>query len=194
MLITTIARLSLLFLCFAGCQPQYTPKPRGYFRIEFPDKEYQTYQSGCPFTFSYPVYAQIELDQHSDAPPCWIDVVYPDFNARLHLSYLQIRDRAHLDELIEDARKFAFAHVVKATGIRQERIDQPLANVYGLHYDIGGNVASGTQFFVTDSLTHYIRGALYFNERPRADSIQPVVDFLRQDIDVMVESLRWRFP
>lgn len=186
-------KIALFAVCFAACQPHYTPKPRGYFRIIFPDKTYESYEpSGCPFRFSYPDYARIEPDRTDDAQPCWIDVVFPEFNARLHLSYIPVRDRAHFNELAEDARKFAYAHVVKATGIRQERIDRPQGDVYGLFYDIGGNVASATQFFVSDSTTHYIRGALYFNERPRADSIQPVVDFLRDDIDVLVRTMQWR--
>lgn len=194
------------YLCFFivfglwGCQQHYTPKPRGYFRIDLPEKAYQQYDAGCPFTFEYPLYATIEPVQQTnalstqrlDSATCWMDVVYPVFNARLHLSYYPISTQTPLRELIEDARKFAFSHSVKASGIEQERIDYPDQRVHGIWYEIQGNVASGLQFFLTDSTKHYLRAALYFNENPRRDSIQPVMDFLEEDMQRLIQSTRWK--
>src|SRR5690606_15672859 len=139
-----------------------------------------------------PSYASIEQDQTADAQACWIDVVFTSFNARLHLSYLPIRGRAHLEELLDDSRKYAYAHISRATAIEEHRFAESSAQVNGLVYEISGNVASPWQFFATDSSKHYLRGALYFNEAPRADSLQPVVEFLREDLDVLIRSLRWQ--
>jgi len=182
----------LLFLILTGCDGQYSPKPRGFFRIDFPEKQYQHFDDGCPFVFDFPIYATVEPDQGHDAKACWLDVVYPQFNARLHLSYFPVSEQTPLRELTEDARKFAFSHSVKASGIQQERIAIPEQEVHGLWYEIQGNVASGLQFFLTDSSGHYLRGALYFNENPRRDSIQPVMDFLEEDLKVLIQSTRWK--
>lgn len=187
-------KLLIPFIIFIllGCEGSYSPKPRGYFRIDFPEKQYLHFDEGCPFVFDYPNYATIEQDQDHDAKACWLDVVYPQFNARLHLSYFPVSGQTPLRELIEDARKFAFSHSVKASGIRQERIDYPDHKVHGLWYEIQGNVASGLQFFLTDSNKHYLRGALYFNENPRRDSIQPVMDYLEEDLQRLIQTTRWK--
>lgn len=175
-----------------ACDSHYSPKPRGFFRIEFPDHTYQLYESGCPFSFEFSKYAFIEADRSQTAKTCWMDVVYPEFNARLHLSYFHFGHPQEFSALLEDAHKFAFSHVAQASTIEQTRIHSPDHAVYGIWYDIGGNVASNVQFFVTDSSRHYLRAALYFNENPRIDSIQPVLDFLRVDIERMVESWHWQ--
>lgn len=184
---------ALLGACLlAGCQGNYSPKPRGYFRIEYPEKGYQPFESSCPYTFRFPVYAQMEPDQTRDAQPCWMDVHFPGFNARIHLSYMPVGDAETFNKLVEDARTFAFNHTVKATAIDQRRVDLPEQRVHGMVYSIRGNTASSIQFFLTDSTTHYLRGSLYFNERPQLDSIQPIIEFLRPDIDTLIHSLRWK--
>lgn len=176
----------------SACSNHYAPKPRGYFRIKLPDKTYQTYRGGCPFTFDYPTYATLERDTIGNAHPCWMNVVYPLFNARIYLSYYPITSKQIFNELVEDARTFAFKHTVKATAIDEALITDDEQTVYGILYSIEGNTASATQFFVTDSASKYLRGALYFHEKPRRDSIQPVLDFINRDIQVMIRTMRWK--
>lgn len=178
-------------LFFASCGNDYTPKPRGYFKIDLPAKAYQTYKADCPYSFDYPVYARVLPDSARDAKPCWLDVSYPQFNGRIHLSYQPVSSPKVFNELVEDARTFAFKHTVKATAIDEALISYPEKRVYGIYYTIQGNTASSVQFFLTDSTRHYLRGALYFNEQPRLDSIQPVLDFVKKDIDVMIRSFQW---
>lgn len=190
-----IARLSVVsftILAFGACTPPYSPKPRGYFRIEFPEKTYQTFVPGCPFAIRIPTYATMEPDRSPDAKPCWMDLSFPQFNARVHLSYMPVTGPDNFNQLVEDARTFAFNHTVRATAIDQQRISRPDAHVYGLKYEIKGNTASNIQFFVTDSSRHYLRGALYFHEKPRLDSIQPVLDFIKTDIDTLIQSMQWK--
>lgn len=186
--------LPLLVIIFASCggNHDYSPKPRGYFRIVFPKKEYQAYARGCPFTFDYPKYAYIEPDKHADAKPCWLNMQFPQFNGTLHLSYEHIQSKKEFDELIEDAHKLSFKHTVKATSIDEGVIRYPDRKVYGIYYTIDGNAASSVQFYLTDSTRNYIRGALYFNTEPRLDSIQPVLTFVKKDVEVMIKSFRWK--
>ncbi|WP_449435940.1 gliding motility lipoprotein GldD [Pedobacter steynii] len=169
----------------------YSPKPRGYFNIEMPKKVYKTFNSGCAFSFDYPVYAEMQKDSSRDTRPCWYNLSFNQFNARLHLTYYDIASKNEYEGLIEDARTFAFKHTVKANSIDQRLINYPEKKVYGVYYAIEGNTASSVQFFLTDSTKHYFRGALYFNERPQYDSIQPVVSFIKKDIDRMISTFRW---
>lgn len=185
--------LTLILVCsiLISCGSDYSPKPRGYFKIDLPEKKYQAFESECPFTFDYPVYSTVVADSARNAKPCWKDVVYRGLNGRIHLSYEPISSKAEFDQLTEDAHTFVFKHTVKATAIDESVISIPEKKVYGIYYTIDGNAASPVQFFLTDSSKHYLRGALYFNEQPRLDSIQPVLDFVKKDIDVLIRSLKW---
>ncbi|MES2454466.1 MAG: gliding motility lipoprotein GldD [Bacteroidota bacterium] len=182
-----------LTLFFAACSgDNYSPKPRGYYHIELPKKAYRKFNSNCPYSFDYPVYAQMLADDSRDTKPCWYNLSFPRFNGRLHLTYYDISSKKEYEGLVEDARTFVFKHTVKANAIDQKLINYPEKKVYGIYYAIDGNTASSVQFFLTDSTKHYFRGALYFNERPQYDSIQPVVDFIKKDIGRMIESFKWK--
>jgi gliding motility-associated lipoprotein GldD len=186
--------LLITILLFAACggNHDYSPKPRGYFRIIYPKKEYQAYAEGCPFTFMYPKYANIEQDKNKNAKPCWQNMQFKQFNGTLHLTYDKITSKKEFDELTEDARRFAFKHTVKATSIDEGIIDYPDRKVYGIYYTIDGNAASSVQFYLTDSAKNYLRGSLYFNSEPRLDSIQPVLNFVKKDVDMMIKSFKWK--
>lgn len=189
-----VIALLFTFALLAACSSESvdSPKPKGYFRIKFPAKAYQSYQSSCPFTFEYPVYAQMALDTDKNAKPCWNNLNFPQFNGQLHLTYYDVFSEKNYNEMTESARKLAMKHTVKANAIDQKLISYPEKKVYGVYYAIEGNTASSVQFFLTDSVHHYFRGALYFNERPQYDSIQPVVKFIKKDIDRLIETFRWK--
>lgn len=186
-----------LILCFSVCtllftacgEDVYTPKPKGYFRLDFPEKKYLPYNGDCPFYFESPAYSKIIL--RPDAPsPCWFNLAYPQFNAQLHVSYKEVHD--NLREYLEDSRTLTQKHIVKATDIKESLILNDSAKVYGLMYEVKGNVASSVQFYLTDSTKHFLRAALYFNNKPNPDSLAPVVQFLKEDIDHLIESFRWK--
>jgi gliding motility-associated lipoprotein GldD len=186
--------LYFLIALLAACTTDAvnTPKPKGYFRIKFPEKAYQAYQSDCPFTFEYPVYATMEIDKERNAQPCWHNLNFTQFNGQLHLTYHGVFSKKDYDNMTEAARALAMKHTIRANAIDQKLINYPDRKVYGIYYAIEGNTASSVQFFLTDSVNHYFRGALYFNERPQYDSIQPVVKFIKKDIDHLIETFKWK--
>jgi gliding motility-associated lipoprotein GldD len=191
-------RYFFLFFCacilaFSACNSNsYTPKPRGFFKIDFPAKSYQSFDKGCSFSFEYPTYTNLVADSSVGTQPCWFNLVFPQFNGRLHLTYYDVTSKKEYENLVEDARTFAFKHTVKANAIDQKIINYPEKKVYGVYYAIEGNTASSVQFFLTDSTKHYFRAALYFNERPQYDSIQPVVNFIKKDLDRMISTFKWK--
>lgn len=179
---------------FSSCDDEddevYAPKPKGFFRIDFPEKNYHLYDSTCPYSFEIPNYSFINNDKHKGADPCWINVNFPKFNAQLHLSYKEIHN--NLDTILAESRDLAIKHQIKATGLDETIIIRDSAKVYGLVYDISGNTASNVQFYITDSTKHYMRGALYFNSVPNIDSMKIVVDFLRKDIVHLIQTFNWK--
>jgi gliding motility-associated lipoprotein GldD len=188
-----LACVVLMVLLFAACQNRdYSPKPRGYFRIEFPQKNYQEYTGGCPFTFEYPTYAHVVPDTERITKPCWLNMQFPQFKGTLHISYEDIPSKAIFDSLIEQSHVFAFKHTIKASSIDEMKLYYPEKKVYGVYYTIDGNAASSAQFFLTDTTKHFFRAALYFRTEPRLDSIQPVLTFIKKDMDVMIKSFKWK--
>ncbi|PKP50002.1 MAG: gliding motility lipoprotein GldD [Bacteroidetes bacterium HGW-Bacteroidetes-11] len=187
--------LSLLIVAsmatLIGCGDTYMPKPRGYFRIDLPEKEYQVFDTTYPYTFEYPVYAIISPDNNAANEPYWINIDYPLFKGRIHISYKAVNN--NLSKYTEDAHALVMKHIPKASAIEEIRIDNEMADVHGLIYDIkGSGTASVYQFFITDSTHHFVRGALYFHVLPNNDSLAPVIDFVKSDIQHMLESFRWK--
>ncbi len=181
--------LVIIFLSTA-CREHPTPKPRGYFRIELPQKEYLRLDSAMPYAIDYPKYARIQADPSPKAEPYWINVVFPGFKARIHITYKEIND--NLYEILEDNIKLAYSHVVKADAIDDRIFTDDDNNVFGIVFQIKGDAASPVQFFATDSVKHFLRGALYFQARPNKDSLAPVINFITDDIFHMMESVRWK--
>lgn len=179
-----------IILTFVSCGKGYTPKPRGYFRIDFPERSYQTLDSIMPYTFEYPTYSIIENNISTNAEPYWINVSFPSYKAKIHISYKNVSD--NLYELYEDNIKLAYNHVVKADAIEEHIFINEKNNLYGMLFEIKGNAASPMQFFATDSVEHFLRGSLYFQTHPNKDSLAPVIDFLTEDIMYLVETIRWK--
>jgi gliding motility-associated lipoprotein GldD len=180
----------LLVISAVACKQKNTPRPSGYYRINFPEKKYRLCDSIYPFIFEYPVYGIIKPDTDKNAEPYWINIEFPAYNGKIHLSYKKINK--NLGQYIEDTRKLAYKHTIKADAINEKVISNDSTHVYGILYDIKGNAASSLQFFVTDSNKHFLRGALYFSSNPNKDSLMPVLQFFRADIDHFIHSLRWK--
>jgi gliding motility-associated lipoprotein GldD len=181
----------ILLAGLTACEGSYSPKPRGYFRIDLPKKTYESFDTSFPFTFDYPSYAKITPDYQSPNEKYWINIEFPNFKGSLHISYKTIN--GNLINYLEDSRSLVMKHIPKASSIQDSMIYLPGQSVYGMIYHIqGAGVASPTQFFLTDSTSHFLRGALYFNIRPNNDSLAPVISFVNQDITRLINSFRWK--
>lgn len=181
---------AVLLLVSTSCRQHHTPKPRGYFRISFPEKEYQNFDSTYPYKFQYPKYASVKADSSDNAEPYWLNILYPELNGQVHLSYKTVNNNIY--DLLEDSRRLAYKHTIKADAINEQMFYNPDKKVIGILYDIKGNAASPLQFFATDSTKHFIRGSLYFNTVPNQDSLAPVISFVRDDVIRLMETIEWK--
>jgi gliding motility-associated lipoprotein GldD len=183
-----------LIAVFLSCNSDYSPKPKGYFRIDFPPHVYQNFnRPEFPYSFEYPVYGNIVRDTSffGDKPenPYWINIDFPRFHARIYISYKQVD--GNFDKLREDAYKMTYKHTYKASSIEDSLVNTPLG-VHGIFFNVGGNAATAKQFFVSDSTRHFLRGALYFDTTPNADSLSIVNAFLQEDMNHLINSLQWK--
>lgn len=179
-------------MLFASCRDEGAeiPKPRGYYRIDFPEKKYQQLNLDCPFTFEYPIYAVIQKDANRNNEKCWFNLDFGKLKAKIHLSFKELNNDAGL--FTEESRKMAYKHSVKASGIGEFPIENKSEKVYGLLYEIGGEAASSIQFHLTDSSHYFLRGSLYFYAEPNSDSLSPSLNFIRKDIDHLIETFKWK--
>ena len=186
----------ILFSILTGFKQNYTPKPRGFFRINFPEKEYHLLNNGFPYQFEVPDYSKITADTRNPDQPFWINVTIPASKAEMHISYFNLQknsknNRFILGEFIEESRRLAYQHSIKADAIEEQIFMNPGRLVFGTIYKIDGNAASPMQFFLTDSTNHFLRGALYIREVPNIDSLKPVIDFLEPDVIRLIETTSW---
>lgn len=188
-----LAGLSVLCFGLTGCKENYTPKPRTYIRIGLPEKAYRNFDTtGVPATFRLPVHTRFEAvaPKEKKQKADWADIVYPGLNSRIYCSFLY---RPDLDSCIMNTLFFIQRHISKATGVDEWEINRPEHRVYGYLYHIKGNdVASPYQFYLTDSNRYFFRGSFSINCVPNNDSLSPIIDFVKTDIDTLIESWRWR--
>lgn len=179
----------LITLLIVACRPTEAPKPYGYFRIQLPEQSYITVSDNKPFAFELPVSARL-VNRTFPHEAYWFDIEYPGLNAAIHVSYKPVK--SNLAELSEDARKFVYKHSIQADDISEQVFVNQQNQVYGILYEIRGNTASNIQFVLTDSVRHFVRGALYFDNEPNKDSIAPVTNFIRTDIRRFIETFSWK--
>lgn len=189
-----ILLLSVLAFLLA-CNSDYTPRRKGYFKIEFPPHEYKTFDSaGYPYTFEYPVYATVMKDstffEGTAENPYWINIDFPRFHGKIYISYKEV-GKTEFSQLVNDAFKMTYKHTSKASEISDSLMRTPMG-VTGVFFNVGGNAATAKQFYVTDSVKHFLRGSLYFDATPNEDSLGVVNDFLQEDMKHLINTLRWK--
>lgn len=179
--------ISIIFLFISGCGGDYVPKPKGYIRFDLPQHEYKLHEDSCAYSFEIGQYSEVQQVDAKD--PCWKNIYIKPCKAKIHLSYKNVDE--NLNVLLEDAHSMVYSHTVKADAIEEQVFLNPNRKVYGILYEIQGDAASNLQFIATDSVNHYLRGALYFRAAPNEDSLAPLIEFARRDIEHLIETLRW---
>ena len=175
---------AFLTLFLISCSDNYTPKPRAFFKINLPDKSYERIDVNCNFSFEKPIYSTLKnIDKK-----CLYNLEFSSQNGVLHITYLPIKD--NLSVHIEQSRSLAYKHNMIADAISETVYINEENKVYGLLYDFDGNTATSIQFYLTDSINHFFRGALYFNTEI-TDSLLPINTFLKEDVKHLIESFRW---
>lgn len=189
----SIALFALLLLASCSHNQDYTPKPKAYPRLDIPQHSYLLYDTtALPLCFEQASIATVDLkkDQHRTK---WVDIRYPDFDGIVFLTYIPLRSMADLAGQVDTSYRLLSKHFDFSSGVDERTYSDPDHRIYATTYRLGGsNVASTFQFWATDSVRHFLRGSLYIDCVPNNDSLAPVIEFLQQDIQHLIETLRWK--
>ncbi|MCX7546345.1 gliding motility lipoprotein GldD [Xanthomarina sp. F1114] len=186
--------ICILLVCLS-CGQDPVPKPHAYLRLEFPEPNYNKFQDSLPFTFDKnDLVSKVETKIIPGATESYgLTLEYAPLKGSIYLTYKNVnQNKENLIAYLQDAQRFTQEHTRKA----DEIVEQPYINnnrkVYGMLYEIGGNAASQSQFYVTDSTEHFLTGSLYFYTKPNYDSIYPAAKYLERDIKQIMESIAWK--
>lgn len=176
----------LLSLVLFSCAKEPIPKPIGELRLEYPAPRYQKFSPACPFTFEYSDFARIDQGKKE----CWYYITYPKMKARVFLTYYPIHNDFPLH--LREAEKLVYEHTIKASSIDTKSFSYPEKRVFGNFYELKGQSASNIQFYATDSTRHFLTANLYFNTRPKPDSLAPAIDYIKKDMLRMIDTFEWK--
>lgn len=176
----------LLFFCAVGCKDgDVLPKPSAHLRLDYPVARYGDFESDCPYVFFMNTDAEIKREKG-----CGFTLHYPKMKATIHLSYNPVN--GDIDQLLREAQKLTYKHVVKADNIMEQPYVNPDKKTYGMFYSVAGNAATNSQFYITDSTRHFVTGSLYFYAKPNFDSIMPAAEYIKNDMQTIMETLHWK--
>jgi gliding motility-associated lipoprotein GldD len=172
-------------LVLGACNEQTPiPKPKAQIRLEYPQGELATLET-ANFIINYN-----NLANPKENKDLAYTLEYPEMKGAIFLSYRKLNN--DLDKRTRDAKRLSYEHAVKAHNIVEQPFLNPDAKVYGSLFEVQGDAASQTQFFVTDSTDHFLTGSVYFYTKPNYDSILPAAAYLQNDIRNIMETLRWK--
>lgn len=173
-------------LVLVSCGKDSVPKPYGELRLEYPAPKYQKFENSCAYTFEYSNFAKI-----TDAKrPCWFYLNYPKMKAKVFITYFPIKN--DFADHLKETEKMVYEHTIKASSIDTKSFEYPERKVFGNFYELKGQSASNLQFYATDSTKHFVTGYLYFNTRPKPDSLAPAVNYIKQDMKHLLDTFEWK--
>ena len=184
--------LLFVLIITGACTTDYIPKPKGFNRIILPLPEFHQLPDTFPYSFQYSKHAKLLRDSSWIAERYWIDLFYPKLEANIQVTYKPINGIEGLrEEYQEDAYKLTTKHQIKAYSIEEINVLLPNGSV-AVVSELEGQVPSQFQFYVTDSINHFLRGALYFKTATQNDSLAPVIEYLKQDMMHLLNTLDWK--
>ncbi|OIQ17657.1 MAG: gliding motility lipoprotein GldD [Flavobacterium sp. MedPE-SWcel] len=184
--IIRVAVFTIISTFLVSCGDETVPKPQAYLRLDYPiEDNHVMYDGTCPFTFEFNSQSIMKSKGN-----CNFTLEYPKMKGTIHLTYKPVSD--NIEVLLRDAQKLTYEHVIKANTIKELPFSNGLENVHGMFYQVGGNAATNAQFYVTDSTNHFLTGSIYFHTKPNYDSIMPAVSYIKEDMQNIMETIKWK--
>ena len=179
------ATIITIFLALVSCKNEVVPKPSSYLRLDYPVAEYDHFENDCQYSFD--INSNAIITEKGD---CNFEISYPKMKATIYLSYKPVNNNINI--LLRDAQKLTYEHVIKADDILEQPYLNSTNKVFGMFYQVDGNAATNTQFYVTDSVKNFVTGSVYFYAKPNFDSIMPAASYIKNDVQNLMESLKWK--
>ena len=189
-----ISIVLLVIFCFS-CGENYVPKPNAFLRLDYPDAKYENPNLDLPFAFQTNLLAEKVSSKTLNATTksYGINIEYPSLKGTIFLTYKAVENKEeNLKAFLRDAQMFTLEHTKKADEIPTYPYENKEQKAFGMLSVVKGNVASTAQFYITDSVNHFLTGSVYFKVKPNYDSILPAANYLQRDIKHIMESIKWK--
>lgn len=177
--------LFMITLTVFSCKDDVVPKPASYLRLDYAEAKYVNFENQCPFAFEMNADAVIKGEEN-----CGFTILYPKMKATIYLTYKPVN--GDINKLLRDAQKLTYEHVIKADDILEQPYLNPDKKLYGMFYQVDGNAATNSQFYITDSIKHFVTGSVYFYAKPNFDSIMPAASYIKNDMQHLMETIKWK--
>ena len=174
----------LIWFVFISCEVSYMPKQKAYLAHQFKKPTYKQTLSNCDYKFLININSKIKYNQNCNAV-----INYKSLKANIFLTNLKINNNFKLIKNDFDLKVKENSNSIYNINI-SEFNDQNI-NIYAVSYAFVGNAPSNVQFFVTDSISNFLMGSLYFETKPNYDSLLPSISYVKNDIKKIVESITW---
>jgi gliding motility-associated lipoprotein GldD len=143
-----------------------------------------------PYGFNISTQTTVEMPS-KDSLLYWLNIDYPTLRAKIYCSYQPITSRTFREH--EDAcRRLVERTVRNAEAINEKVYENKELHVYGSLFLIEGETPSPIQFMLTDSVSGFFRGALYYEYGTNVDSLAPVTEYIKKDITELIQSFYWK--
>jgi len=162
------------------------PKPNGMLALNYPTPAYKQVSLDCPFTFDFNSLSLIEVQSN-----CFFSMSYPSMKAKVYLSYFNLNEH-HIEGLYNDFNARLMEHTKQEARVQESSYENISQQKYGRFFEITSNSPSNLHYMVTDKKNHFITGVLFFSATPNYDSLFPAIQYIKNDLRQLTESLVWR--
>lgn len=182
--------ISLGFALISCGEEQFTPKPPTYLRLELPDAKYRDYEDECGYSFKLNENYTVEKAPVQDESfTCHRRIQLGALNGTVFFRFINMTEPVayYINNSIDEVE----VHQVKATNIQDKQIVRQEDRVFGTVFELQGDVATPFQFYLTDSTERFIYAEILFNSRPNYDSLKPSLEYLKKDLDTLLQTFEW---
>ena len=170
-----------------SCRNESTPRPTGYFRIDSYPAQYSPVQLGNISLHINDSAKRIIPEATTDKGVHWLNIVYPRYNATLYLSYIPLEE--NLDRLMGESIELVYRQNVNTEQVEAIAYEDYDAHLYATLFTLSAESATPIQFIATDSTQYLLRGALYYDNPVKSDSVAPSLQYLEEDIMHLIEHI-----
>ena len=153
---------------------------------DLPKKKFEQITVSNVYSFKKNFQANHEVDNER----LWVTLNYEKLNAEILITHKKILNYSELNEFVQESYKLIGRHQIKAESIIEKRVVTP-KKTHAILFEIKGEVASPYQFITTDSTRNFLRAALYLDNPAANDSIMPVIEYLKNDVNHILNTLVW---
>ncbi len=181
--------LLISFFILGACKEDSPiPKPPTYLKANLPAHNYHKEVVEDLFSFDVSDLYTLKSSNNCNYNYCEQEIdLGREINGVINLFYKRVAHKDSLPSLINFSNKEVCIHRTYKIFITFK-----LKRVFGTLFELKGNVATNYQFYLTDSTENFLRGEVLLNCVPNYDSLRNVLAYIKEDLEVMMNTFEWK--